>query len=247
MDHIKTGFSWNKQEDKMIYAIGDLHLSSQSNKPMSIFGENWKNHHLKISDSWIKTVQKEDAVLIPGDVSWAMSFDDALPDLEWIDQLPGHKFFVKGNHDYWWKSIEKLNRLSETMHFIQNQSFTFNGYAICGTRGWTCPGSQGFTHQDQKIYEREAGRLRLSLEAAKNAGCEDIIGLIHFPPVNEKKEPSLFTRLFETYQVSKVVYGHIHGEDSYMFQSLGMIGGVSYQLVSCDYLNFDLCALTPDR
>lgn len=227
----------------MIYTIGDLHLGSQVEKPMSIFGVNWQEHPGKIYEDWIKTVEPEDAVLIPGDTSWGMTLEEALPDLRWIDNLPGRKYFIKGNHDYWWKSINRLNQLSETMHFIQNQFYAYRDIAICGTRGWACPGTLGFTMQDQKIYQREAIRLELSLQSAKRAGYDRIIGMIHYPPANENKEPSLFTQLFETYAVEQVVYGHIHGEDSFSMGSLGWINHIYYQLVSCDYLDFKLAAL----
>ncbi|SMP46432.1 metallophosphoesterase [Anoxynatronum buryatiense] len=227
----------------MIYTIGDLHLGSQVEKPMSVFGSHWKDHHLKIGESWIKQVKAHDAVLIPGDISWAMTLEEALPDLRWIDSLPGRKYLIRGNHDYWWRSIQRLNEISETMFFIQNQFFAYQNVAICGTRGWMCPGTPGYTLQDDKIYQREAQRLKLSLEAAKSAGHDHIIGMIHYPPANEKKEPSLFTQLFEQYNVARVVYGHLHGEDSHSLGSLGCINQINYQLASCDYLDFQVVAL----
>ncbi|MDW7671207.1 MAG: metallophosphoesterase [Bacillota bacterium] len=227
----------------MIYTIGDLHLGSQVEKPMSVFGSNWNEHPQKMRDSWLSQVAPQDAVLIPGDISWAMTLEEAMPDLEWIDSLPGRKYLIKGNHDYWWKSIHKLNALSETMFFIQNHFFPYEGKAICGTRGWACPGTPGFTPQDQKIYLREAQRLELSLQAAKRAGHDHIIGMIHFPPANERKEPSLFTHLFETYGVTQVVYGHIHGEDSIQPGPIKWINGVYYQLVSSDFLKFEVTPL----
>lgn len=224
----------------MLYAIGDLHLGSQVDKPMSKFGVHWEQHHHKIRASWLNLVNENDAVLIPGDISWGMNLEEATADLEWIRQLPGKKFMVKGNHDYWWKSISRINQYSEDMHFIQNNFSPYIGIAICGTRGWICPGPQDETPRDVKIYQREAHRLQLSLEAARTSGYDQIIGMIHFPPTNEKKESSLFTQLFEHYQVKQVVYGHVHGKDSFASGSLGMINGVDYHLVSCDYLNFTL-------
>lgn len=227
----------------MIYAIGDLHLGSQVEKPMSVFGYNWDRHPENIRESWLEKVNDDDAVLIPGDISWGMTLKEAYTDLLWIDQLPGKKIMIKGNHDFWWKSINRMNGISETMFFIQNNYFAYEDMAICGTRGWNCPGSQDYSPQDQKIYQREAHRLQLSLETARRAGCEQIIGMIHFPPANEKKESSLFTQIFEHYQVKQVVYGHIHGKDSFLSGSLGNINGVTYQLVSCDYLDFKLIEL----
>lgn len=227
----------------MIYAIGDLHLGSQVKKPMSVFGYNWDKHPDNIRASWLESVNDNDAVLIPGDISWGMTLEESYPDLKWIDQLPGRKYFIKGNHDYWWKSIKRMNRFSETMYFIQNNYFAYGDIAICGTRGWNCPGTQDYSPQDQKIYLREAHRLELSLQAAQKAGFDQIIGMIHFPPANEKKESSMFTQLFEQYHVKQVVYGHIHGKDSFLSGTLGSINGVDYQLVSCDYLNFNLLRL----
>lgn len=227
----------------MIYAIGDLHLGSQVKKPMSVFGDNWERHPEKIRASWMENVNDNDAVLIPGDISWGMTLEESFPDLAWIDQMPGQKYMIKGNHDYWWKSIKRMNGLSETMYFIQNNYYAHGEIAICGTRGWNCPGTQDYSPQDQKIYLREAHRLQLSLQEAKKSGFDQIIGMIHFPPANEKKESSLFTQLFEHYQVKQVVYGHIHGKDSFLSGSLGNINGVDYQLVSCDYLDFKLYRL----
>lgn len=227
----------------MIYAIGDLHLGSQVKKPMSVFGYNWEQHPENIRQYWMEHVNNDDAVLIPGDISWGMTLEESCPDLNWIDELPGKKYMVKGNHDYWWKSISRMNSFSETMYFIQNNFFAYKNIAICGTRGWNCPGAQDYTPQDQKIYEREAHRLELSLEAARRAGFDQIIGMTHFPPANEKKESSLFTQLFEHYQVQQVVYGHIHGKDSFLSGSLGTISKIEYQLVSCDYLDFKLMKL----
>ncbi len=223
-----------------IYAIGDLHLSGHSSKPMSIFGDHWIDHENKIKKSWIKKVKNEDAVLIPGDISWAMTLDEAMIDLQWIADLPGMKYLIKGNHDYWWGSIRKLNSLFESMNFIQNNFFTYMDYAICGTRGWSCPNHYKFTDHDKKIYIREANRLEMSLKAAKEKGHENIIAMLHYPPTNDKLESSLFTEILEEYKVSHLVYGHLHGEGSYDYGLQGVHNGVDYKLVSCDYIDFEL-------
>lgn len=223
-----------------IYAIGDLHLSGSSHKPMDVFGQHWANHADRIKNSWIDNITDEDAVLIPGDISWAMNLEDAMVDLEWIKNLPGKKYLIKGNHDYWWNSIKKLNALFESMDFIQNDFFTYKEYAICGTRGWNCPNHYKFTEHDKKIYLREINRLEMSLSSAKKKGHKNIIAMLHYPPTNDKLEPSLFTETFEKYDVKNVVYGHLHGDISYGAGLKGTYNSVKYNLVSCDYIDFNV-------
>lgn len=223
-----------------LYAIGDLHFSTAVNKPMNIFGDNWENHEKKIIDSWNSKVNKNDTVLIVGDTSWGINMDEATFDLDIIHNLPGKKIYVKGNHDYWWTTIAKLNKLYEDMSFLQNNFYSYNEYAICGTRGWICPNDVKFTEDDEKIYKREAHRLKLSLDAAKKAGFEKIIVITHYPPTNDKLEPSLFTDIYEEYKVEKVIYGHLHGKESFKMGLEGIREGVEYKLVSCDYVDFNL-------
>ncbi|WP_415874667.1 metallophosphoesterase [Clostridium sp.] len=220
-----------------LYAISDLHLSLSSDKPMDVFGEQWNNHHERIRENWIKKISDKDTVLIAGDVSWSMKMEDGLADLEWIHSLPGRKIVSKGNHDYWWGSISKLNNLYEDISFIQNNFFTYGDYAICGTRGWTVPGDKSSSH-DIKIYNREQIRLKISLDKAISSGHNKIIVMIHYPPVNDKFEPSNFTEIFEEYGVEKVIYGHLHGPSlNHVFE--GTYNGIEYIMTSCDYINFD--------
>ncbi|CEN97303.1 metallophosphoesterase [Paraclostridium sordellii] len=223
-----------------LYAIGDLHFSTAVNKPMNIFGDNWENHEKKIIDSWNSKVNKNDTVLIVGDTSWGINMDEATFDLDIIHNLPGKKIYVKGNHDYWWTTVAKLNKLYEDMSFLQNNFYSYNEYAICGTRGWICPNDVKFIQDDEKIYKREAHRLKLSLDAAKKAGFEKIIVITHYPPTNDKLEPSLFTDIYEEYKVEKVIYGHLHGKESFKMGLEGIREGVEYKLVSCDYVDFNL-------
>lgn len=223
-----------------LFAIADLHLSFSQPKPMDIFGIHWLRHYEKIQESWLRQVTPQDTVLIPGDISWAMTLEEALPDLQWIDRLPGQKIFIRGNHDYWWSSLTKLSKISETMGFVQNNFVPYGEYAICGTRGWTCPNGNRFTPEDQKIYLRELHRLENSLLQAQRAGMEKKIVMLHYPPTNEQMERSGFTELCEAHQVTTVVYGHLHGEDSYAMGLQGIHRGVEYHLVSCDYLNFEV-------
>lgn len=221
-----------------LYAISDLHLAFNVDKPMDIFGQHWLKHDEKIKENWLSKVNDEDTVLIAGDISWSMRADESKEDLDWINSLPGTKYIIKGNHDYWWSGIKKLNSMYDSMKFIQNNFFTYKDYAICGSRGWICPGSDKFQEKDEKIYSREQIRLRLSLDAAKKAGYKKIICMIHYPPTNEKFENSAFTEIFKEYEVEKVVYGHLHST------ALGRVingnwNGVEYVMSSCDFINFD--------
>ncbi|NLI60679.1 MAG: serine/threonine protein phosphatase [Clostridiales bacterium] len=222
-----------------IFAISDLHLPGQQDKPMDVFGAHWKNHWGKIKENWIEAVSPQDIVLIPGDISWAMTLEEALVDLNDIATLPGNKIMIKGNHDYWWSSISRLrDRSHHSIYTIQNDSISledFPGLVFCGTRGWTAPGAKDFTEHDQKIFNREVSRLKLSLDAAK--GAPSIIVLLHFPPFDDKGQESEICHLIKQYPVKHVVFGHLHG-DSLKGVIEGKINGVTYHLVSCDYLDF---------
>lgn len=222
-----------------LYAISDFHLSFTTDKPMNVFGENWKDHHKKIKESWMKTVKKEDTVIIAGDISWSMDMEDGMEDLNWISELPGKKVFVKGNHDYWWTSISKLNNLYKDMKFIQNNYFGYEEYALCGTRGWICPGGDNFTEHDNKVYKRELIRLKLSLESALKDGYKKFIIILHYPPFNGAIVDNGFLEIFKEYNVENIVFGHLHGmpKDN---PFNGEIEGIKYILTSCDYLDFKL-------
>lgn len=227
-----------------IYAIADLHLSFSAEKPMDIYGGQWINHTEKVKNNWEAVITEEDTIIIPGDTSWALQFDDAVVDLKWISELPGKKVLIKGNHDLWWNSISKLNALFPNMVFLQNSFYEAEGYAICGSRGWICPGDDDFTPHDEKIYKRELGRMRLSLESAAKAGYGakaeekkgDILAAIHYPPASDDLRQSGFTDLFEEYGVKKVIYGHLHGKDAYGNGLKGIKNKVEYILTSTDFL-----------
>lgn len=221
-----------------IFAIGDLHLSGSVDKPMDKFGENWENHDREIKDNWLRDIKEEDTVLIPGDISWGMTLAEAEIDLEYINNMPGRKVLIRGNHDYWWKSVTKLNTLYENMYFLQNDFIVVEDYAVCGSRGWICPNDTKFTDHDKKIYEREEKRLRLSIESARKQNVKKVIVMMHYPPTNDKLEPSIFTNMFEEYKVEKVIYGHLHGTDSFELGLKGYRNGVEYRLVSSDYIHF---------
>ena len=221
-----------------LFAIADLHFSFSVEKPMDIFGEQWYNHSQKIIDYWKKTVTEADTVLLPGDLSWGMRIGEAAADLDVIYRLPGRKILLGGNHDYWWKSSSKLEARYPGMRFLKNNADTYEGWAVCGTRGWLCPNDGRFTEQDKKIYEREQVRLKLSLDAAMRAGAEQIILMMHYPPMNDRKEDSAFTELFREYPVKKVVYGHLHGAESHATGFEGERNGIDYTLVAADFIDF---------
>ncbi len=227
-----------------LYAISDFHLASTGDKPMDIFGDKWYKHDEKIKNNWLETIKAEDTILIAGDISWSMKMEEGKEDLDFINRLPGRKILVRGNHDYWWTSITKLNSLYDNMDFIQNNFFTYEDYGICGSRGWITPISSKFTAHDKKIYERELIRLRLSLDSAKKAGYEKFIVMLHYPPVNNIEEENGFTEILNEYEVEKVIYGHIHGNAlNYAFE--GIKNGVEYILTSCDYIDFSPKLILP--
>ncbi|GAA0083838.1 metallophosphoesterase [Clostridium sp. CTA-7] len=221
-----------------LYAISDLHLAFTTDKPMDIFGEKWLKHDEKIKDNWMNKITNDDTVLIAGDISWSMRSDESKVDLDWINALPGKKIISKGNHDYWWGGISKLNKMYENTKFLQNNFYTYEDYAICGSRGWILEGTDRFTEKDKKIFNRELIRLRLSLDKAKAEGYTKIIVMIHYPPINEKREPSAFTELFKEYAVEKVIYGHLHGPS--LANALnGEYEGIEYIMTACDFLDFN--------
>lgn len=221
-----------------LYGISDLHLDLNGEKPMDIFGDQWLEHDEKIKENWISKIQEEDTVLIAGDISWSMKIEDGLKDLQWIHKLPGKKIILKGNHDYWWGSINKLNSLYDDMSFIQNNFFTYNDYAICGTRGWIFPGVENFTKKDEKIYERELIRLRLSIESAVKAGYSKFIIMLHYPPFSESQSDSGFVEIINEFKAEFVIYGHLHGPSAETaFQ--GNRQGTEYIMTSSDYLRFN--------
>ena len=225
-----------------IFAISDLHLSINSNKPMDVFGPVWDGYLDKIKQSW-NQVEEDDIVLIAGDHSWAMKLPDAIPDLDYIAGLgKGHKVIIKGNHDYWWSSISVLRKeLPHKMYALQNDAVKIGDYVFCGSRGWTVPELTHKTLDDEKIYNREIIRLELSLQDAKRlqTNNEEIIVLMHYPPFNSKLEDSGFTALFEKYGITKVVYGHLHSYDKKQ-QLITIKNGVKYYLTSCDLIANEL-------
>lgn len=223
-----------------IFAIADTHLSgSPPQKPMSVFGDHWLGHWDKIKADWLARVGPEDTVLVAGDISWAMKLPEALPDLEEIAALPGAKILVRGNHDYWWQTLAKLNAaLGGRLTFLQNTFAAAGDWAVCGSRGWLCPADPAFGADDEPIYRRELGRVRASLAAARAAGHTRLILMLHYPP-RYGPDPSGFTDLIAEFGVEICVFGHLHNE-GIKAAPTGEYAGARHYLVSCDALDFKL-------
>lgn len=223
-----------------IFAIGDLHLPGRGDKPMNVFGMQWDRHFETIQANWQKHITENDVVLIPGDISWAMQLENAVEDLQSIAALPGQKVILKGNHDYWWSSIAKVRKTLPTgMFALQNDSLALGGVVFCGTRGWTMPLAQApLNPPEMKIYQRELGRLQISLaHAQKQASGQPLVVLMHFPPLLADGEETGFSQLLVQAGVSEVVYGHLHG-NGIANGFVGVHQGVRYHLVSCDAIQF---------
>jgi predicted phosphohydrolase len=230
-----------------IWAIADLHLCfSTPNKSMEIFGENWKNYSDKIKINWEKNIKADDLILIAGDISWAMNINDALIDLKWIDNLPGKKLLIKGNHDFWWPSKSKLKSLlPPSISFLQNDAFTFHNASIGGSRLWDTSeySFDNFTlaHTDDgkkemdKIYDRELLRLENSLKLMEDRPVK--ICMTHFPPIGPDLKPSKASKLLEKYKINTAIFGHLHNIPS-KTKLFGMNNNINYQLISADFLNF---------
>ncbi len=233
-----------------IYAISDLHLSFGVNKPMNIFGKVWDNYEEIIKNNWIKTVNPEDTVIIPGDISWAMTLNESIKDFEYIANLPGKKIILRGNHDYYFSTITKMKNFFAEQNFkdidiIHNTAIEVEDYIICGSRGWGKTENNN-AEQDKKIILREEARLKNSLEAGKklqeearlNGNKKEIIVALHFPPFI-----SNFVEIMEEYGVKKCIYGHLHGYGHNMVKE-GIIGNIEYKMVGCDYTGFKLIKLS---
>ena len=230
-----------------IYVIGDLHLSFKENKPMSIFGENWSEHEEKIKKDWKEKVKENDLVVLPGDFSWAMYLKDTDEDFKYLNELPGKKLLLKGNHDYWWTTIKSMRNFLEennfkNIDFIHNNSYEFEDKIIVGTRGWSK--NEG-TPDDDKIIKREVLRLELSIKDGIEKYGEDkeIIVFMHYPPIIKSNlidnELSDFIKVMKKYNIKKCYYGHLHS-NSIRDAVEGEHYGIDFKLVSADGLDFKL-------
>jgi predicted phosphohydrolase len=231
-----------------IFGISDLHLSFSTDKPMDVFGEHWRGHADKMAAAWDASVTGDDVVLCPGDLSWAMRLEEAKLDLDWIAARPGrHKVLTRGNHDYWWSAIGKVRKaLPATLVALQNDAVDLGDVVVAGSRLWACPGALDFGKDDEKIYLREVGRLRASLESSQQlANGRPLIAAIHYPPFPADKSDTEFSRLLEGFGVKLCVYGHLHGARAHRTAFEGERNGVHYRLIACDRLNFSPVQVWP--
>ncbi|MBQ8603311.1 MAG: metallophosphoesterase [Oscillospiraceae bacterium] len=219
-----------------IFVIADLHLSFGVEKPMDVFA-GWQDHWQRIEKNWHRLVKEEDTVIIPGDISWGLTLDEALPDFRFIHNLPGKKIISKGNHDYWWQTAKKLQEFLDkngfdSIRFLHNNSFEVEDYIICGTRGWIFENGQ---QQDEKVILREAGRLRASLNYIKSD--KEKIVFLHYPTIYQEQRANHIINTLKEYNIKRCFYGHLHGKTiNYAFN--GISDGIKYKLISRDAIDF---------
>ena len=241
-----------------IFAIGDPHLSfdERIEKPMDVFGAGWKDHSSRLKEKWESVVSPEDIVLVLGDISWGLNFEEAREDLIWLNNLPGTKLLGKGNHDFWWATMNKMttffaeNEL-DTLRILYNNAYVVEDFIVCGTRGWFNDEKQQVvvgTVDYAKIVNREVGRLRLSLEQAKKlqdpSNPREILVFLHFPPVFGGFECREIIDVLHEYNIRHCYYGHIHS--SYRIPRTVDYEGIELTLVSSDFLNFIPMIIFPD-
>lgn len=220
-----------------LYAIGDLHLCLGSPKPMDIFGGAWIGYMQKLRDG-ISVIQPDDTTVLLGDLSWALDMESAKDDFAWIDQIPGRKIIVKGNHDYWWSTATKFYHFCQENNFsnqfiLNNNHYEYDGWAICGTRGWFFEEERSGAH-DEKVFKRELIRLEASLQSA---GDLPKIVFLHYPPRYKGYECPEILDLLKQYDVRKCYYGHLHGA-SHGLAIEGLWDSIDFKLVAADRLNF---------
>ena len=221
-----------------LYAIADLHLSLGTDKPMDDF-PGWSGYVDRLQKNWIATVSEQDAVVIPGDISWGMSLQEALPDFRFLQSLPGQKLLLKGNHDYWWNTRKKMeNFFSEnglsSLTIIHNDSYDLgDGRAVCGTRGWFYDAE---ADEDKKILMREIGRLHASITHAEDRGLTPVV-FLHYPPLFGGTVCQEMMNALTEHKIWRCYYGHIHGH-AIKQAFTGVSNGVAFHLISGDHLGF---------
>lgn len=224
-----------------LFVLSDTHLSLGVNKPMDVFGCRWNNYKEKLEHGWRTAVGKNDTVVVTGDVSWAMTLDEAKDDLLFLDSLPGEKILGRGNHDYWWDTVKKMTAFLDTnnlktIKFLYNNAHIVGDITVCGSRGWfndqkAAPGDSDY----KKIVLREVSRIDLSLSYAKKLGGEPVV-FLHFPPVFKNYLCSEIIDVLHKYNICRCYYGHIH--TLYDIPSSFEYEGIIFTITSADYLNF---------
>lgn len=227
-----------------LYAIGDLHLCLGAPKPMDVFGGAWVGYMDKLKDG-LSVIGEEDTTVLLGDLSWALDLQEAKADFSWINDIPGRKIILKGNHDYWWSTAAKFSKFCQEhgfdqQHILNNNHYEYNGMAICGTRGWFFEEERSGEH-DEKVFRRELMRLEASL---KSAGDLPKMVFLHYPPRYKGYTCEPILELLERYEVRSCYYGHLHGA-SHGLAMEGVWDNVKYKLVSADKLNFKPYCVMP--
>ena len=237
-----------------IYVMADLHLSTTTNKPMGIFGSRWCDHMEKIKKNWSAIISDDDTVIVPGDISWAIDYKEAVDDFSFIDSLPGKKLLGKVNHDYWWGTMAKNRAFVrengfETIDFLYNNAYKVENYILCGTRGWYVDEklqNEANEPEYQKIVLREAQRLKMSLEEAVKLreNDEQILVFFHFPPVFKSFVCNELLDILSEYGIKNCYFGHIHG--TYNVPKTFEYNGISFTLISSDFLSFVPMIVMPE-
>ncbi len=218
-----------------LFAIADTHLSFGTNKPMDSF-PGWNDYVLRLEKNWNNVVSSNDTVVIAGDISWAMNFDELVADFDFINRLNGEKIVLKGNHDYWWNTAAKMNKFIEqygfnTIKILHNNSYTVGNVSVCGSRGWMFESEED---HDEKILNREVLRLKMSLDSAE---CDEKIVFLHYPPITSNLKCDEILNLLKEYGIKKCFFGHLHGMAA-KFAVDDIIEGIDFNLISCDKLGF---------
>lgn len=224
-----------------LYTLSDTHLSFQTEKPMDIFGPRWQDHADKIQKNWTSLITDDDTVVIPGDITWAMTLNEAAEDFRFLASLPGKIIIGKGNHDYWWQTRKKVEEFFAAngfanMTLLYGDAVKADGKIICGTRGWYNDGSKVKNCDHDKIVAREAGRLERSLAAGMTLGEGERIAFLHFPPVFGDFVCRALLDILHKYNIQRVYYGHIHGV--YNIPPHFDFEGIRFTIAAADYLNF---------
>lgn len=220
-----------------LYVMGDLHLSLNSDKSMEVF-HGWENYTERIKENWENTVKDDDIVVLAGDTSWGMTLEESLEDFKFINNLPGKKVLIKGNHDYWWATVKKMedffreNNL-DTFVILHNNCIPYGEYAVCGTRGWV---NETKEPADAKVLAREAGRLRTSIECAVRQNLKPVV-VLHYPPIFSANCNYDILQVMYDYGVRNCYYGHIHGRSS-KYAINGERDGINFEFISSDFLQF---------